>query len=388
MRRFTRRARLVIFALAFLPQNNAVAFEGPTTHAGITGKAALASRLHRSLTKAGHVLGLFETLQFDRTKAPKLAGYLRRLDPEGGFRPGDDFKQTALAWLLAGSAIADLPPKARLNHYYNAQVETQPGLSNRTAFTEFKGESALKWIRAGANPQSLQRFEEAWRKATVLKEAKASQHYRAIALVALGGILHVLQDMAVPSHTRNDYATGHFQRLGNSAFDRGSSFERLVGQLFGRLAIPAYRGPAIRFDGVDSYFANTDHRGLADRVSRTSFSPGTLPHSTKLLSGVNLNRLRKTLARGLSLPLPELPPFDIVAAQIGVQYLKNNKHLLAAYVLDAQDTLRFFIDRHVQISTARAVVPLAVGYSSGLIDLLINRAEAIEKRMPTSLKSR
>jgi|GEM_PF-3835501 hypothetical protein len=372
----------IIVASMIGAPNSAYGFEGATTHAGMTGNAALASQLHRSLTQAGHPLGLFELLKLDPSKAPRLSGYLHRLDPDGGFRPDEKFQQTALAWLIAGSALADIPDGARLNHYYTPQKGRDPrtkdrktkGLANTSTFTKFEGIPALEWLQSKNNLQSLGRFYETWRKATQLADMpQARQHNRAMALLALGGILHLLQDMAVPSHTRNDYAVGHFEKLGSSTFDRGSSFERLTGMLFGRLGIPSYKGPAIRFTRAADFFSNKHHTGLADLTSRGTFSPGTLPRSVRLLSGVDLNKLRQTLTRSLPLPLPGLPLVDIVRAQKSVCYVKGPNHLLSAYSLDANDNLRFFLDRKVQISVSRHVVPLAVGYSTAFIDFILSR---------------
>src|SRR5262245_9163873 len=114
-----RRLRwLALAALAVMPAT-AAAWEPQTTHGGLAEQAALASRLHKRLVSLGFVGGLFEPLTIPPADAPALSAALKLLSPTHGSVPDARGRQSALAWLTAGAALADIPASQGANHFFD-----------------------------------------------------------------------------------------------------------------------------------------------------------------------------------------------------------------------------------------------------------------------------
>jgi hypothetical protein len=161
-----------------------------------------------------------------------------------------------------------------------------------------------------SNHFGLASFRESlWRAVTGLNQAGAAvattaserNLYWATAFRALGDILHLNQDMAVPQHTRNDAhagatpttLTGHksvFERYidarvrelrGFSTRDDNDSPANVAINLqeitFGNYPIP-------RFTRYADYWTTPGKKGLADYSNRGFFSIGTLPGNTNYTS--------------------------------------------------------------------------------------------------------
>src|SRR5262249_52485767 len=106
-------------------------WEADSTHAGITEQAAGASTAHGVLVKQlGRKLGWYDSLTVPRAKAPELYQKLDLLEPSSGFVPDARGRQSALAGLLAGSVLEDLPATRARNHFYDPMHKT--GLSGGT----------------------------------------------------------------------------------------------------------------------------------------------------------------------------------------------------------------------------------------------------------------
>lgn len=395
-----RGSQVLILLVATLAALPAMAYEGGTTHAGITSEAILASRLHTFLRREhGLNLGLFTRLKLSSANmvardARKLKHHLIRLDPGGGFRPDARGGMPAAGWVLAGSVLADVPSSANRNHFYSPVLRTgldQPNLllgsavrflatleggdTVREFFTatgfDLTGTSAVKWIRSADNPRSRDRFYKHLADSVAADTPTRRQHSLAMALMVMGDLLHTLQDMASPTHVRNDFASGHLQRLGRSSFNRGSAYERHVASAYGQHGIPAYRGPAIKRGQLEHFFSSPGWNGLADITNLEHFSPGTIPGPVKVLRDTDQTELHQRLVKRLPMAKPVLPPFSLSCASRKVCYLKGQRGQLVAYRVDSRGRLRFFLDSKCFAASARALLPLAVGYSTGLVDHLL-----------------
>ncbi len=93
-------------------------------------------------------------------------------------------------WIVEGSIAEDTAPRY-LNHFYNP--ETKKGLDDGI----YKGESALDWEQ---NQDSAKTGD--YDEATILENYKNKNYERAY--LGVGHILHLIEDMAVPAHVRND----------------------------------------------------------------------------------------------------------------------------------------------------------------------------------------
>src|SRR3989338_10676604 len=141
------KCRLILIsllALAILPQG-VLAYKPTTTHAGLSQEIAD-----------------FYNLRFAR----KLTGLEKEL-------------------LIKGSVDEDAPVTRVLNHFYDPVRNI--GINN--------GRTAKDWALA-----PLTGNEFSWSKALELY----AEGDEGKALLALGHILHLLEDMGVPDHTRND----------------------------------------------------------------------------------------------------------------------------------------------------------------------------------------
>jgi hypothetical protein len=268
-------AAMLLTALAALP---AGAWEADTTHAGLTEQAALASTVHETLTKRhGQDLGWYQPLAVPREGAAALYGRLRVLPPSSGFVPDARGEQSALAWLLAGTVLEDLPAGRAANHFFdpvhNRGLSAQSGLMARLFFrgaSSPAGKPAPDWVVDPTNDLNVARFwRELEQSATAAGKAERDMHL-AYALLAAGALLHVLEDMGSPSRVRDDWSE-HLHELGGGKPDRGSRFERLAALMYGRLGVPA-PDKAERRGHVRDYLT-----GLAEHTNTSWFSFGTLP---------------------------------------------------------------------------------------------------------------
>lgn len=140
----------------------------------------------------------------DKTTHPALTGEI--LDFVGGFSAEER------AWIIEGSKLEDTAPRW-INHFYDpinntawtgAKAGNIPAETIRlmAAVGATEPVSATSWIK-GCNTQSAywaNGGNQTWDKALGYAiEGKTKEAY-----IALGHILHVLEDMAVPDHTRDD----------------------------------------------------------------------------------------------------------------------------------------------------------------------------------------
>jgi len=395
-----RRACLLLLAFLLVPATSA-AYEPAPTHPGLTARALLASKLHAFLRKdCGLKLGLFQPLGLARkAMSPRdfnrLGRDLRRLDPAGGYAPDEQQVLRAAGWSMAGSVLAQIPASLNRHHFYCPPLRKglddrapvlgtllgflamlEGGDTVREFFTgtgfDLTGIPATRWIRHEHNRWSVDAFHEALAASVSAPTPALRDHHLALALVALGGVLHVLQDMASPTQVRNDFVDGRLQKLGSSAFDRGSAYERFVARRYGQFGVPRYQGAPVRRERIEGFFTNKSWNGLADITSVGHFSPGTLPAPVQLLESTDPQELRQRINGRLSLAKPSLGPIDLACLRRHERCYVEGKHgPLLAYRVDREGQLRFFLDERCYAATARHLLPLAVGYSSGLIDHLL-----------------
>lgn len=386
----------------------AKAYEASSTHPGITAQAALASKIHLRLRRdLGQSLGIFTRLELaapriDPRELRRLRRTLERLDPAGGYQPDSRLGQRALGWLLAGSVLAGTPPTRETDHFLNPIVG---GLDNRSLLLDgtlslaslFEGSSSVReyltgtgFSLEGSPATALLTSEENRLSATVFYDQLAAAaadplpagraHALTQALLAAGGVLHLLQDMASPTHVRNDYAVGHLQPLGSDPLNRGSAYERAVSLAYGQFGIPAYRGARVIRKHLKDFFSSPDWSGLADRTSVEHFSPGTLPPTTTIVPQADARELRNRLSEKLAFSQPALGPIDLGCARRRTCYQNGPHGPQLAYRLGADGKLRFFLDDKCLAASARRLLPLAVGFSTAVIDFLFRGTLSVERQ--------
>lgn len=392
-------ALAVVFTLGMiLPPRSALAWEAASTHAGLTQRAIVASQLHRVLTaRLGRPLGLFEPLQLQpKHMSPderrSLLARLEALDPEGGFRPDGDGANTALGWVTAGSVLAKVPPERARHHYYDPRtrlgLDDAPGFAGvahalRLAFDgvgslrglatgatfDRTGRSALDWVQAPENdlgiPALLGKLEDA-----VVAESPALREQALVqALLALGGVLCVLEDLGEPAHVRNDFRSSHVaSEPGAGVWAPGSRFEAYVASRFGRTQLPPAGRPVLR-PSLLAHFTDADGGGLADRTQRRFFSEGTVPAAVPIDASVTPAEVARSARDSLVYDQPTLLRLELRKGT-GRRYVMSEGRRILAYERGI-GTVRFGLDDAVHGDAAKVLLPEIAAYGAGLVDSLL-----------------
>ena len=127
-------------------------------------------------------------------------------------------------WIIEGSILEDTPSRW-MNHFYDPQ--TGKGLWNFS--------SAKEWSKENIKQSLYPRGNQTWQKAISLYAEGKKQE----AFIALGHILHLIEDMAVPAHTRLD------------AHPEGDPYESWVKQNFERYFNPI---GITKLNNLDKFF--------------------------------------------------------------------------------------------------------------------------------------
>lgn len=352
-----------------LGASSAGAWEAQTTQAGLAEQAALASRLNRRLVTLGFNGGLFEPLTIPPADAKALIDDLHLLSPTHGAVPDARGRQTALAWISAGAALADVPAAHGANHFYDPLTHrgwVRPsrgigGVLRGISPLPERGVPAPSWVVDKANPFNLDGFHDQYAKAVTAATPGERSRAMAAALIAAGAMLHVLGDLGVPSRVRGDEAA-HLDPLGGGGEDVGSRMERIAALAYGRLGVPL-PGRVITRTHLRDYFTSPDGSGLADKVSTTYFSPNTLPASGRVT----------TEAPVLARPLPSLPAkLNLVAGgrEEGATVYNKAGTCLARYRVE-HSVISFSIDDDCMLEQLAVIMPEVAAYETGLLDFLL-----------------
>ena len=387
----------LVFVAGSLYAQPASGYESGSTHPGLSARAALDSHLHLFLQQAGLAYGLFTPLTMGGARSPnkaaklvssrffgggleltpELAERLKALPHAGGFGPDSKLEQWALGWLMAGSVVASMPAD-----YERHQRALVPRKAEGVP-------AALRWLSATQNPLGLGVFAAEMERAVLAASAQDRGRHFAQALLALGAILHLLQEMGSPERARvaPQSRSALPPRLGESLFDRGSPFERFVARRYGRLGLPRYKGKPVRRPSVGAFFMHADRRGLGDLSRDGFFSSQELPAALQLKAWPDPRRVASALQRGLSHRLPVIRGLGLVEARYRRQYLRVGARRSAAYFVDAGNVLHLWQDDRVFADTAAELLPLTIGYCVGLVHKLLRSAAVVQPVGPGFLLS-
>jgi hypothetical protein len=200
---------------------------------------------------------------------------------------------------------------------------------------------------------------------------------------SVGQVLHLLQDMAVPAHVRNDFQSHlNFNGVkGNSVLAPlswwGNPFEYYVKLQSGMIAsaiptVPAFTTPRLT-DFWDTVKHGTEP-GLAEYVNANFFSDETIPGNNPIAVH--------------QYPLPQAPETiceDTLSGMTVKTKYKSRKacptdgskpdHFVAlslinseADIADASKQKSYVLDKNVHNTYAGELIPRAVGYSAALLD--------------------
>lgn len=373
-------------------------FDDLGTHPGITRRGVLASGLDSVLKNE---LGIRDGV--DAVLTPKARG-----------------GETVREWLRTGSTLEDEPACRASNHFHNpllpfpnSGVSDQPGFIRlRCSLSEFNQTvSNVIWGTGFISPTDKgaatgNRFDwdaarVAYLNALTLRDPSDREAALAQTFETLGHVMHLVQDLAVPAHVRNDFQS-HLQYCAPSlaSFARWceNGFERFVRRRpdlvdnAGGLAPDVGDQRLTRFWDGDQFTGTNPSadltQGLAEYTNANFASHYTIftesagptdPHAFPYPreSSTNLSELlsRRLVARQVTaedgvvdtgLYLGKVADGEVIEHFLKIGYL-------APYVLDQPEPrpplrLTFQLDDVVHADYAAKLLPRAIGYSGALLD--------------------
>lgn len=274
---------LLSMALLFIYHAKCLAWENKKTHPALTAKAVEVNNVADGYLK--NQLGMSQGLQTQLTW--NFPDDVKQRLRKGEAEP-DIVTRTILGWMKAGSTIEDEDGREwaiRPRHHFHDPTRNA-GLDNQwdhpnwedyactwTGF-DLTGESAQHWAAVGTAEKEPTTNEHRWGKAReefykVLVENDASTREEALAkaFLNLGHVLHLIEDMGVPAHTRNDFLFGHYR----SWHDHGNPFEGWVEEQIianGDQSLWSGTGPVV-FGELAEYFDADAYTGgyLGDGIT-------------------------------------------------------------------------------------------------------------------------
>lgn len=363
---------------------SADAWEPDSTHPGLAETSALSSALHARLVEIfGEQGGLYTELVVPPNDAKELHARLRLYSPSRGFVPSAKGAQSALAWLSAGSVVADTPSSQATQHFLDPK--TQKGLDEslgqgnaealqRIAHSGFtrsgissNNQDALSWVLSDKNPMGISAFWGQYKQSVTSRTHLERQRHLAGALIAAGAIHHVLVDLASPSHVRNDLAA-HLQPLSQDESDVGSAFERLAAIAFGRLGVPS----SATIDSPKSLSALFKGPvSLSELISKNYFSASTMPRSFQVALSATQDQGMAGLQKALVRDVPAPVALDLLSARSvkGATWRNNKGTCLARYRYNL-GRVSFRMDDACALEQIQEILPVAGAYGKALIEHL------------------
>ncbi len=398
----TMRSAIIISLLLCWPLS-VRAFEAGRTHAGLTEQAAFQSGLNKTLVHVwGLRRGVFEDLPLAagavaKAKRWSFVSRLFQADPGCGCVPTKNLVDRALGWLVLGSVLEVVPPDRVRHHFLDpatgkglAQRRQYPGVARRVSWSDvvagggslagfvtgsnfdLTGRSALAWATSKDNELGLGELWSHMEKSGSAANPRLRAHHAAMALLCMGSLLHLLQDMAAPSHVHNDFVVSHLRRGDPRG---GSGFEAWVAARYGRFGVSRIKGDRTTLNRFADFFLSARKQGLARWTAGRFLSVGMFP------SGLHWRRFAKWLARNGG-RLPPHQAFDIKTAFVRPLYLwsADGSYRLIAYEVGPKGLLRFWMDRRVYADYAAKILPKALGYSVGLLHYFFRGRLALSAR--------
>ncbi|MDC0715387.1 hypothetical protein [Nannocystis bainbridge] len=436
LRRSTLAAALAVFAVPA----PAAAWDARATHLGMVDRALVESALHLRWMAASELQrGLFTPLRVDPRRltaserrmltAALQHGGLEALGGPGACPglgapietqrycvQGDLWELPALQWLQVG-VLAELVPSARAVHHFVdrddplrrdfSDPQARPGLlrlrqvrhnggstaalATQTGFSG-QGPSVISFLRDETDPLAPPQMWRHLELSSTLPDAQARAHHLALALVGLGALLHVVQDLAVPAHARGD-VSGFFSPLSPNPGDRGLPFAELARLAFGRSALPGRptadavaqaRGIPLAASLAEHLFGGaaaskepgalvmpegTGYEGLATFTARRFLSEATVPAARFLADDLTPEAAAAELLQGSRLDPAELEGARLHPWPATRGYIQSGTgRPLAAFDTDDDGRVRPYVDEAVYREQFVHLAPRAIEVTRSLLD--------------------
>lgn len=415
----------------------AAAWDPSQTHLGIVDTGLRRSALHLRWMAASELTrGVFTPLRVDPQRLTPSerrflqAAILRASDATGsrplggpGSCPGDEapavsqrycidnehWQMSAMAWIELG-VLAELSPSAREVHHFidpkdpSADSWSDPelprwllrlrlarrngaplaGSVNRTNF-DGHGPSAIAWLKDSSDVIAPPRLYAHLERAYLEGDAAARAHHLAMALVCVGALLHVAQDLSVPAHARGD-AGAFLGALSSAPGDRGLPLQELARVRYGRSDLPISDDPQMIGEARGKLLAgslaghlvgapgqtNEDRdEGLGVFTAGRFFSESSVPSPAYIEPETGPEEAAAAL-----IGETRIDPIEAKGARLSPWPAESGYLLtatgrpLAAFDTDDEGRIRPYIDNAVADNQMQVLLPKATATTRSLLDFL------------------
>ncbi len=414
---------ITIILLAF--GGTVFGFCNQITHPAITSSAVGESVIDDYLKNQ---LGMVNGIQTQLNYQPDwYQMYIQYRLQRGGYSTGGP-NRTVLEWMKSGSVIEDedkdvwppFLPSIRPRHHFHDPLRNSglddktdhPNYANLFAWTthfypgefDVTGQSAIVWAIKGTAPydkepttnaQSWVNARDDFYSALTDPNSLWREYYLASAFLDLGSVAHMIEDMGVPAHTRNDFLFGHYQPPASIGNDFENWVEGIV-KSDGNQCPWSSSSPVI-FDKLAKYFDANAY--LGDYLGDGVLPPNTwglsecsnyqfLSTSTMFgCTGIKYqfpNPAKEHLGPDLSNPVPEGVKLYFNGSNYGVSHLARESYTY--YFTDEHGVYGEEIDNtnttdDVQVfeDYANITVPRTINYATGLINYFFRGKLSIEQ---------
>src|SRR5438445_1559220 len=294
----------------------------------------------------------------------------------------DGVTKTLKEWIAEGSIREDDDARS-VNHFYDPFNDRPLTVGIPIGFKapDWAFDQAA-FLRAETFRFSWTDARRAFRDALTSPTLNGRKEALALTFRTLGNVIHVIQDMGAPEHTRNDPHLGH--PLIQGIAGAPSLFDKRIDDIKNIFDYGGYPSPV--FDAFRGFWTTGDGRGLAEFTNRNFISKDT--NFTQSVEG-NTGRGFPSPRLGLSLrenidihALDSKAPASLkggvtffgndVDDRVTGEVIRNNwmttYSLFDSALRSKQQQEIFTINRFTVERAAEILLPRATGYSAGLLD--------------------
>ena len=414
---------IVLLGINIWPTHITYGFGNKITHPAITNKAVQSSVVDTYLKNQ---LGITNGIQMQLTYQPDWYDeYIEYRLQRGGYSIGGN-NRTILEWLKSGSVIEDedkdtlfFLPSIRPRHHFHNPIDNV-GLDNKFDHPNYgelffwdkniypygfdvTGQSAIVWAIEGAAPnkepeinaQSWSSARDAFYFALTDNDPLWREYYFSALFLDLGSVMHMIEDMGVPAHARNDFLFGHYR----PPLSTGNDFENWVETVIegnGKQSPWSGNGENVAFDKLYKYFDADIYNGsyLGDGVTPPECVWGLSECSNyQFLSlstvfgctGVkyqfphpDIDKMLGSIVEGDKLYFNGSNYGVLYMARESYTYYRNNQGSWAPSQLVIDNTITTDDDR-VKSDYANITIPRTIDYATGLLNYFFRGKLSIEQ---------